>query len=60
MCRSARDDVVALVCREVQDSFHQVPQYKDADDLETLKGIQVGLTEHSSHGCSCMVKNLPC
>lgn len=28
-------------CREVGDSFQAVPRFQDADDLITLKGIQV-------------------
>ena len=28
-------------CREVQEAFDQVPSYGDANDLVTLKGIQV-------------------
>lgn len=31
-------------CREVGDSFQAVPHYEDADDLITLKGIQVNIS----------------
>ena len=37
------------VCREVEDVFCQVSEYKDADDLETLRGIQVPLNVHIMH-----------
>lgn len=37
-------DKFCAACREVQEAFDQVPQYGDADDLLTLKGIQVQVT----------------
>jgi len=37
------------VCREVEDAFCQVSDYREADDLETLRGIQVPLNVHIIH-----------
>lgn len=42
-------------CREVQEAFDQVPSYGDAEDLVTLKGIQVLYTAvPCMFACECL------
>jgi len=40
----------SALCREVEDAFCQVSEYKESDDLETLKGIQVPI-KCAHHPC---------